>query len=214
MESPNAQYKDATKDMKRSHFAKLTVLLASVGLTVVVCSAKEKEGGSGEATAKTSEVKGQGDGDKAAPQGKEESSEELKKRLTEIQYYVTKENGTERAFTGEYWDNKEEGVYVCIISGEPLFSSRDKFKSGTGWPSFTRPIGKSEVIEVEDNSHGMRRVEVRAKTGDSHLGHVFPDGPAPTGLRYCINSASLRFVAKDDLAKEGYEELEKEFTKE
>ena len=127
---------------------------------------------------------------------------------------VTKENGTERAFTGEYWDNKEEGVYVCIISGEPLFSSRDKFKSGPGWPSCTRPIGKSEVIEAEDNSHGMRRVEVRAKTGDSHLGHVFPDGPAPTGLRYCINSASLRFVAKDDLAKEGYEELEKEFTKE
>ncbi|MBN1307396.1 MAG: peptide-methionine (S)-S-oxide reductase MsrA [Chitinispirillaceae bacterium] len=130
----------------------------------------------------------------------------LKARLTEMQYDVAVCSATEPPFNNEYWNNKCEGIYVDIISGEPLFSSKDKFDSGTGWPSFTRPLEKSAVIEKGDNSHSMHRIEVRGKTADSHLGHLFPDGPAPTGLRYCINSASLRFVPKDDLEKEGYGE--------
>jgi len=131
---------------------------------------------------------------------------DLKKRLTPMQYDVTQNSSTEPPFRNEYWDNKREGLYVDIVSGEPLFSSQDKFDSGCGWPSFTRPVDPENIKEKEDLTHNMVRTEVRSRGADSHLGHVFQDGPAPGGLRYCINSASLRFIPKEDLVKEGYEE--------
>ena len=131
---------------------------------------------------------------------------ELRKRLTKEQYYVTKQNGTERPFANEYWDNKRAGIYVDVISGEPLFSSLDKFDSGTGWPSFTKPLAKENIVEKNDGTHGMVRVEVRSKTSDSHLGHLFDDGPRDKGgMRYCMNSASLRFIPVEKLKEEGYE---------
>ncbi|RFU66459.1 peptide-methionine (R)-S-oxide reductase [Peribacillus saganii] len=140
------------------------------------------------------------------------NKEELKKKLTPMQYEVTQNNGTEPPFRNEFYDNKREGIYVDIVSGKPLFSSKDQYDAGCGWPSFTKPLAAEEVFEKEDLSYGMRRIEVRSNTADSHLGHVFPDGPGPDGLRYCINSAALRFIPAGELEKEGYGEYKKLFS--
>ena len=170
--------------------------LILVLLAVVACSGSASEG-----LASTEEERPMTDKTYTRP-----SDEELRGRLTPLQWKVTQEDGTERPFANEYWDNKQEGIYVDIVSGEPLFSSNEKYKSGTGWPSFWAPIEPRNIVTKEDRKLFMKRTEVRSKHGDSHLGHVFDDGPEPTGLRYCMNSASLRFIPVEELEAEGYGE--------
>lgn len=142
------------------------------------------------------------------------NKEKLREKLTPLQYEVTQNDATERPFENEYWNHYQDGLYVDIVSGEPLFTSKDKFESNCGWPSFTKPMKDEQINEKLDTSHGMRRTEVRSKEADSHLGHVFPDGPGPNGLRYCINSAAMRFIPVSELKAEGYEEYLKLFQKE
>lgn len=196
--------------MERSLILRPTIAVAALSLSVLACSSQAQTPKAAAGGAQTQQLVHHWTKGKKFVKP---SDAELKKTLTPEQYKVTRENGTERAFHNEYWDNHADGIYVDVVSGEPLFSSKDKFESGTGWPSFTRPLESENIVNKTDRTYGMSRTEVRSKNADSHLGHVFDDGPQPTGLRYCMNSASLRFIPVDKLEAEGYGEYLKLFKK-
>jgi methionine-R-sulfoxide reductase len=182
----------------------LTSIVGAGGLALVLALAPPGRGTEGSGEAPPTQ-------EKRRMEATKPTDEELKKRLTPLQYQVTQHEATEAPFRNEYWDNHRPGIYVDVVSGEVLFSSKDKFESGTGWPSFTRPLDKKNIRTKVDVRLGMARTEVRSAGGDSHLGHVFPDGPEPTGMRYCINSAALRFIPAEKLEAEGYGEYAKLF---
>jgi len=190
------------KTFKSSHIFYVVLASLSLGIALTVFADTEKKPGQASASLENNNKTHFSKGKYMKP-----NKDELKEQLTELQYKVTQQEGTERPFQNEYWDNKKAGIYVDIVSGEPLFSSVDKYDSKTGWPSFTQPIEGIEITEKVDKHLFYSRTEVRSKLADSHLGHVFPDGPKPTGLRYCINSASLKFVPKEQLVEQGYEKF-------
>ena len=196
--------------MSIQHNAPRTILAALLIAASAACS----DGASAQSQSQSQPSVALAKGDhKVTDSYKKPSETELKQKLSPIQFQVTQHEGTERPFQNEYWDNHEEGIYVDVVSGEPLFSSRDKFESGTGWPSFTRPLVPENIKTKTDRQFGMTRTEVRSAHADSHLGHLFDDGPKPTGMRYCMNSASMRFIPASKLASEGYGEYAKLFEK-